>query len=99
MPVLPLEHFEPFAATLGVMLYPGLDEDDQRKARAFAAQWLAIPVRRLYEAGHTMPNDALARIVMDGGTLLTDTFPKIISARIRGAVRPKRDCRRWRPIN
>jgi hypothetical protein len=74
MPVLPLEHFEPFAATLGVMLYPGLDEDDQRKARAFAAQWLAIPVRRLYEAGHTMPNDALARIVMDGGTLLTDVL-------------------------
>ena len=46
MPVLPLEHFEPFAATLGVMLYPGLDEDDQRKARAFAAQWLALTVRR-----------------------------------------------------
>jgi hypothetical protein len=36
MPVLPLDHPEPFAAVLGVMLYPGTDEDDRRKARAFA---------------------------------------------------------------
>ena len=34
MPILPLDHPEPFAAVLGVMLYPGTDEDDRRKARA-----------------------------------------------------------------
>ena len=36
MPILPLDHPEPFAATLGVMLYPGADNDDPLKARAFA---------------------------------------------------------------
>jgi hypothetical protein len=50
MPILPLDHPEPFAATLGVMLYPGTDNDDPLKARAFAAQWLATPVRRYEEA-------------------------------------------------
>jgi hypothetical protein len=35
MPILPLDHPEPFAATLGVMLYP--DEADTPKARAYAA--------------------------------------------------------------
>ena len=43
MPILPLDHPEPFAATLGVMLYPEIDEVDPPKARAFAAQWLASP--------------------------------------------------------
>jgi hypothetical protein len=37
MPILPLDYPEPFAATLGVMLYPATDEADARKARAFAA--------------------------------------------------------------
>ena len=41
MPVLPLDYTEPFAATLGLMLYPGINELDRRDARAFAAQSLA----------------------------------------------------------
>jgi hypothetical protein len=72
MPILPLDHPEPFAATLGVMLYPNIDEEDRRKARAFAAQWLAEPVRRLREIGIRLPQDKLELLVMDGGTLLTD---------------------------
>lgn len=35
MPILPLDHPEQFAATLGVMLYPATDETDPPKARAF----------------------------------------------------------------
>jgi hypothetical protein len=72
MPILPLDHLEPFAATLGVMLYPGTDEDDRRKARAFAAHWLAEPFRRFDEAGHKLSYDALARVFMDAGVPLTD---------------------------
>jgi hypothetical protein len=34
MPVLPLKHPEPFAATLGVMLYSGTDNENRRKALA-----------------------------------------------------------------
>ena len=41
MRVLPLDTPEPFAATLGVMLYPGEDEKSRRKARAYAAQYLS----------------------------------------------------------
>jgi hypothetical protein len=41
MPILPLDYPVPFAATLGVMLYPAMDEVDPPKARAFAAQYLA----------------------------------------------------------
>jgi hypothetical protein len=45
MPILPLDHPEPRAATLGVMLYPGEDKADQKCARAYAAQFLAEPLR------------------------------------------------------
>lgn len=72
MPVLPLDHPEPFAATLGIMLYPGEDEPDRRKARAFAAQYLAEPIRRLHEAGRTLSYQSLARIATDGGERLDD---------------------------
>lgn len=72
MPILPLDYPEPFAAILGVMLYPATDEADSRKARAFAAQFLAEPIRRFHEAGHTLTHDALERIVMDAGQRLTD---------------------------
>jgi hypothetical protein len=72
MPILPLDHPEPFAATLGVMLYPGTNEDDRRKARAFAAQWIAEPLRRFHEAGHQLSYNALARIAEDSGIPLTD---------------------------
>ena len=81
MPILPLDHPEPFAATLGVMLYPGTDDDDRRKARAFAAKWLAEPFRRFREVGGRLSNDELERLVMDGGARLSD-----LDDRWRGGV-------------
>jgi hypothetical protein len=72
MPILPLDYPEPFAATLGVMLYPGIDNADAPCARAFAAQYLAKPIRCLYEAGGTLSDVTLARIAMDAGQRLTD---------------------------
>ena len=72
MPILPLDHPEPFAASLGVMLYPGTNEEDQRNARAFAGRWLAEPFRRFHEAGHKISYDALASILMDLGAQLRD---------------------------
>ncbi len=71
MPILPLDHPEPFAATLGVMLYPGTG-DDPPKARAFATQYLAEPLRRFHDAGHQLSYEALARIAMDAGHPLND---------------------------
>jgi len=55
MPILPLDHPEPFAATLGTMLYPGVNDIDVSKARAFVAQWLAKqPYQWFHEAGHRL---------------------------------------------
>jgi hypothetical protein len=72
MPILPLTHPEPFAATLGVMLYPAIDEFDRPRARAFAAQYLAEPLRRFHAAGHILSYDALSQIAMDAGEKLND---------------------------
>jgi len=72
MPSLPTDRPEPFAAVLGIMLYPGTDQSDQRKALAFASQNLALPVRCLQEAGFQLPHASLQRIVMDAGTPLDD---------------------------
>jgi hypothetical protein len=72
MPILPLDHPEPLAATLGVMLYPGEDEADQKRARAYAAQFLAKPVERFREAGGTLTAEVLARLHADCGVPLDD---------------------------
>jgi hypothetical protein len=72
MPILPLDHPEPFAATLGVMLYPGTDNDDPAKARTFASHWLAKPIQRCEEIGHKISRDVLLGIVIDGGQVLDD---------------------------
>ena len=62
MPILPLDRPEPFAATLGVMLYPGTNKADRAKARAFASWWLATPLERFHAAGHRLPYEELAQI-------------------------------------
>jgi hypothetical protein len=67
MPILPLDAPEPYAATLGVMLYPGTDESDQAKARAYAARCLAVPLRRFHQDGHRLSYEALASIAEDAG--------------------------------
>jgi len=72
MPDLPLNHPEQFAATLGVMLYPGMGASDQRKARAFTAQYLARPIENAVKAGHNVPRETLLRVVVDGGEPLED---------------------------
>jgi hypothetical protein len=72
MPILPLDHPEPFSATLGVMLYPGVDDDEPLKARTFAARWLGKPIQWLHEAGHQISCETLLRIAVDGGHQLDD---------------------------
>jgi hypothetical protein len=73
MPILPLHHPEPFTATLGVMLYPAMDEEDPHKARAFAAQRLLPgPIPLFLEASQTLSQEDLVRIMRDSAPLLTD---------------------------
>jgi hypothetical protein len=72
MPILPLDYPEPFSATLGVMLYPAMDEADPPKARAYAAQRLAGAFLRFQDSGGTLSNDVVAPILMHAGQPLTD---------------------------
>ena len=67
MPDLLLDKPEPFAATLGVMLYPSADDMDERKAKTLAAHYLAEPLLRLYKAAGALTLENLSRIAMDGG--------------------------------
>ena len=72
MPILPLDHPEPFAATLGVMLYPGTDEVERRKARSFQAFWLAEPIRRSTAGGYHISPEILLHLVLHAGERLDD---------------------------
>ncbi|MEP9390528.1 hypothetical protein [Mesorhizobium sp. KR9-304] len=51
MPTLPLDHTLPLVATIGVMLYPGTDEEDRRRAAAYAAHFRNKAYRQLRDAG------------------------------------------------
>lgn len=67
MPILPLDDAEPFAATLGVMLYPGPSEPN--KAGAFATRFLHEPFKRFRESGRSLSYETLASIYADGSGL------------------------------
>ena len=49
------------------MPYPGQDESDQRRARAWGAQYLAEPVRRIREEGGSIAESMLAQLHADSG--------------------------------
>ena len=86
MPILPLDHPEPFSATLGVMLYPATDEADAVKARAYASQVLAKTFRRFQEEGGDPPFEALGRILLDAGQPLDDLEERWWGGRATGEV-------------
>jgi hypothetical protein len=86
MPILPLDHSEPFVATLGVMLYPATDEADTLKARAYAAQVLAKALRRFREAGGDPPFETLGPIYLDAGEPLDDLEERWWGGRATGEV-------------
>jgi hypothetical protein len=70
MLILPLENDEPFAVTLGVMLYPEHKADRiSLQALAFRSKYLAEPIRQLCTAGlgETLPREYLLRLLVEGG--------------------------------
>ena len=71
MPILPLNYPEPFAATLGVMHYPAVDEADPPRARAFTAQFLAAALKGFQTKGGIVPCD-VTDLLIDAGQPLTD---------------------------
>ena len=72
MPILPLDHPEPFAATLGVMLYPGTDDLEKRKAAAFQMHWLSKPIERLHADGRELSYSTLLHLITKAGEELED---------------------------
>lgn len=101
MPFLPLDHPEPFAAVLGIMLYPKLNEQDQ--ARAFAAQYLAEPIRLLEEQGRYLSYPSLLQIAKDSGVPLRDLDKRWYNGTMTGQTfkiffalsNTKPDCASW----
>lgn len=72
MPPLPLDQPDPFAATLGVMLYPGLDTKSRAKAAAFTSQFLARPLRDFLDAGGSLDHEHLVALATSSGERLDD---------------------------
>jgi hypothetical protein len=84
MLILPLDHPEPYSATVGVMLYPGTDE--AFKARAYAAQVLAKALRRFQEEGGDHPLETLGPIYLDAGEPMDDLEERWWGGRATGEV-------------
>ena len=74
MPELPIngDETEIFATTLGIMLYPGLEEDELAKATAYTSQVLATPVKLLLEDGGSISSDYLRELYSGAGVPLDD---------------------------
>ena len=83
---LPLEHPEPFAAVLGVMLYPGFEKEDRGRASAFAAQYLAGPLRELHQQGGSIGYDHLLRIATTGQVPLNNLTERALHGRAVGEM-------------
>lgn len=77
MLTLPLHHPEPFAATLGVMLYPDTSDTELRKRHAFTTQFLAEPIRRARADGYHPPYETIAMVAESCGEQLDDLETRI----------------------
>ena len=77
---------QPSFATLGVMLYPALNEADPPKARAYVAQVLAKAFSSFRDADETPPYDVLTPILMDGGEPLSDLQERWWGGRAAGEL-------------
>jgi hypothetical protein len=72
MPDLLLDVPDPFSSTLGIMLYPDLSEEEVGKAKTYASQFVAEPLRRAIKAGHRPRYETLIKIATGGGADLDD---------------------------
>lgn len=84
MPYLPFDHPEPFAATLGVMLYPGADE--REKAEGFAAHYLAGPLKEAMAKDVLVDPQVFLQIATSGGVVLDDLHKCWQDGRAMGEV-------------
>lgn len=84
MPYLPFDHPEPFAATLGVMLYPGADE--REKAEAFAAHYLAGPLKEALSKDVAVDPQVFVQVATSGGVVLDDLDKRWGEGRVMGEV-------------
>lgn len=72
MPFLPLEYPEPFAATFGVMLYPGEDELSRKYANSATATITSNAIRLAELAGH----NPCQRTLLETHKLGIGSFPE-----------------------
>ena len=65
MPVLSLDYPEPYALTLGIMLFPGDDEPDRQQAKAFASHYVTERLPLLNRMGLSLSDEELNRVLDD----------------------------------
>lgn len=86
MPILPLDHSEPFAATLGTMLYPGTDETERRKAGTYTSGYLAGPIGEYVRRGGQLSAGQLQQIIVDGGERIDDLDDRWLQGELAGHI-------------
>lgn len=72
MPILPIDHPEPFAATLGIMLYPSEKPPDPQKADTFTGAYLVGPLKEFRRRGLDLRPEAEAIITPETGASIKD---------------------------
>lgn len=86
MPILPLDHPDPLAATLGIMHYPGVDESERRVAATWTLNFLARPIADHRRGGGSVDHGNLLDLVTAAGADLSDLDGRRLSGRIAGEV-------------
>jgi hypothetical protein len=86
LPVLPLDHPDPLAATLGIMLYPGVDEADRKSAASWTLKFLTPVIAGHRGQGGSIRHDDLIDLVIAGGSELSDVSERNLSGRMTGEI-------------
>lgn len=68
------------------MLYPGLGEEDRKRAAAFTAQYLARPLRELHQQGGSIGYDDLLRIASTDQVPLNKLVDRTLHGRAVGEM-------------
>jgi hypothetical protein len=85
MPILPFDYPEPYALTLGIMLYPGADEVEQCQAKGFASHYVREYLPLIYRVGLSLSNEELNR-VLDDATDLFDLRERWLKGTMTGEM-------------
>jgi hypothetical protein len=86
MLILPLDHPSAFAATAGVMLYPGEDGEEQEKAAEFAARYVNAAIQQHLDKGGELVPELQLRMEVDPNVRLDDFETRLWDGSVTGVL-------------